>query len=280
MPRTRRPALPERPIQLDHIEVVGISPATPRTALGITRGIVIETGWQRYVLVAGHAALQRAQSERRMLRCVMLDDVTPFQMEELRRLAAQPVASSAQLIELVQLLYLLGVPSTQIAAALPLSASEVSRLRKAADDPLLREALAAGKIGLHHLRVLLTVPEADRPDLIVEVEEENPRDRHAWNKLLQKPSSGLSGSDTPSEVEKQLSSVLGTEVRVHDHGGGTGEFRAIWTHGETLMGILEQVGKAPYPMPLGLPVEERTLAIRYLSLDEFDAMFGHLFGAV
>lgn len=277
-PRQRFPS--PRLSLLDPRQITLPSDRPPTWARSPTRALVAEVGFHSYELLVGADAIAASASHRHPVRALIIHGLTRDQIDRVRDSVQATGASPGSFVGLVGVLTELGIATTAIAQVLPVARSEVSRLRAAAQIPALADSLACGEITHHHARHLLRLPRGEllrKLDLCLEL---------GWSPAeLAQHLSGTaathstavdakSGDANLTEEEVWLSGQLGASTRISST-GGSGDVVINWSTMADLLGIMERLGSAPNPED-GLPVHRRELRIQFRSLDEYEALVGHM----
>lgn len=236
-----------------------------------SNALIAETGFQQFHLLAGSAALKEASSNRRLLRAF----VVPALTAQLRRAFDEALATTGTtpgtFVRLVPVLFELGLSTTNIATILPLTASEVSRLRRAATIPSLADALASARLRFAEARRLLAMPTSE---LDAEIAIAKQRGKRRLKEARAAKSQRANSDANLAHEEALLSEALSTAVRIQSSGQG-GEIAIDWATAGDLLSVLERIGRGPNPHA-GLPNRGRTLRIEFASLDEYEAILGHV----
>lgn len=149
-------------------------------------------------------------------------------------------------------------------------------------DLFRRADLSRGKLTQSHLAALGRARAAEREELAGQVLHGNLSVRELLARIRNPPA--VTDADMDS-LARQLSETLGTDVTLRTTVPGAGEIAFAWHSAEALQGVMHRLAGSPgAPSPTASEAGAadhglRWLVIPFATLDEFDALFGHLIQA-
>jgi len=144
------------------------------------------------------------------------------------------------------------------------------------NDPALLLKLDRGSITMGHAHVLLPLPVQDRERWAGNVIAHRLSVSALVSAIARKRNPATISSDI-QRIQTTLGDRLGAPIEITwNDATGASTVALRWFTAADLLGVLAKLSQAPYPESHALPNEAREIRFRISSLDEFDALFGHL----